>query len=97
MRGKKEKKKIQFSKLHVLFANALVFYVYSVSAILSVLGKTPISDVAIAIITVYGAFATGGYFAVNAIRDTSLNKHGLRVTEYGEKHCVPSEHTDVEG
>lgn len=68
------KKKIQFSKLHVIFADFIVFFVYCVSAVLSFLEKQPISDVAIAIITVYGAFATGGYFALCGVRDCSLNK-----------------------
>lgn len=69
-----QKPKRQFSKMHVVFADLIVLYVYTISAILSFLDKQPISDVAIAIITVYGAFATGGYFTLCAIRDTSLNK-----------------------
>lgn len=60
--------------MHVIFADALVFYVYTIDAILSFLDKVPISDVAIAIITVYGAFATGGYFALCGVRDCSKNK-----------------------
>lgn len=67
------KPKRQFSKGHVVFADFLVFYVYTVSALLSLGDKQPISDIAIAIITAYGAFATGGYFALNAIRDCSIN------------------------
>lgn len=66
--------KIQFSKLHVIFADFIVFFVYIISASLSFFDKQPISDVAIAIITVYGAFATGGYFTLCAVRDCSLNK-----------------------
>ena len=73
-KDKPDKPKMQFSKLHVLFANFIVLFVYIVSAVLSFMDKQPISDVAIAIITVYGAFATGGYFAQNIARDTSLNR-----------------------
>ena len=65
---------MQFSKLHVIFADGIVLFVYIVSATLSFMDKQPISDVAIAIITVYGAFATSGYFVQNIARDTSLNK-----------------------
>lgn len=68
------RKKLQFSQLHVVFADALVFYVYTLSAFLAYMGKEPISDVAIAVITVYGAFATGGYFALSGVRDCSINK-----------------------
>ena len=68
------KKKIQFSKFHVVFADLLVLYVYTVSAVLTYYDKAPISDVAIAVISVYGAFATGGYFTLCGVRDCSLNK-----------------------
>jgi hypothetical protein len=68
---------MSFSKIHVLFADFLVFYVYTMSAALSYLDKQPISDVAIAIITVYGAFSTGGYFAQNIALKQSLNKTGV--------------------
>lgn len=71
------KPKLQFSKLHVIFADSIVLLVYAGSFILSWFDKTPVSDVALAIITVYGAFATGGYFTQNCIRDCSLNKHGI--------------------
>lgn len=74
-------KKRQFSKCHVVFADALVVFVYLVSAVLSWNGKEPISDVAIAIITAYGAFATGGYFALCGVRDCSLNNLEARKCE----------------
>jgi len=71
---KPPKPKMQFSKLHVIFADFIVFFVYCISAALSFSDKQPVSDVAIAIITVYGAFATGGYFVQNCVRDCSLNR-----------------------
>lgn len=76
-------KKMQFSKLHVIFADFIVFFVYTISAFLSFWDKQPISDIAIAIITVYGAFATGGYFTQNCIRDCSANKHGINIKDGG--------------
>lgn len=78
---KPEKRRRQFSKLHVAFADFLVFFVFCVSAWLSWHDKMPVSDVAIAIITAYGAFATGGYFALSGVRDCSKNRHGLTSKE----------------
>ena len=69
-----ERRKIQFSKLHVVFADCLVAFVYATNFILAWHDKQPISDIAVAIITIFGAFATGGYFTLCAVRDTSLNK-----------------------
>lgn len=84
------KKKLQFSQLHVVFADALVFYVYTLSAFLSYMGKEPISDVAIAVITVYGAFATGGYFALSGVRDCSINRLSAQVHgSGGEEESAP--------
>ena len=71
---KTDKPKMQFSKLHVIFADALVAFVWLSSVVLAFLDKQVLSDTAITIITVYGGFATGGYFAQNMVRDTSLNK-----------------------
>ncbi len=81
-------KKREFSKLHVVFADALVAFVFIANAILSIFDKQLISDLAVAIVTIYGGFATGGYFTVCAIRDTSLNKHGLRIQD-GVKEQIP--------
>lgn len=76
--------KVQFSKLHVIFADFIVFFVFVVSAYISIRNSQPISDVSIAIITVYGAFATGGYFTLCAVRDCSLNKlEAVKIKEDG--------------
>ena len=69
-----ERKKVQFSKLHVVFADCLVAFVYMTNFILAWHDKQSISGIAVAIITIFGAFATGGYFTLCAVRDTSLNK-----------------------
>jgi hypothetical protein len=43
------------------------------------LDKIPLSDLSVAIVTIYGGFATGGYFTLCGFRDSSLNKNGLRI------------------
>lgn len=64
----------EFSQLHVVFADALVAFVYISSVWLVSNGYQPISDVATAIITVYGSFATVGYFTLCGVRNCSRNK-----------------------
>ena len=85
---------MQFSKLHVIFADGIVLFVYVVSAVLAFMSKETISDVAIAVITVYGAFATGGYFVQNCVRDTSLNKLEAIKSQY--EHELPSDDESAE-
>ena len=103
-RGKRrrgKRKKVEFSKFHVLFANALVAFVFVTNAILSLLDKMPLSDLSVAIVTIYGGFATSGYFALNGIRDLSLNKHRLRIVEdeNGKQviEAIPHETTETGG
>jgi hypothetical protein len=96
---KTDNRKLSFSKIHVIFADFIVFYVYTISAVLSALDKQPISDVAIAIITVYGAFSTGGYFAQNIALKQSLNKtgvtHGLEGISF--PFSIPQQPTQTTG
>lgn len=84
-----ERKKRQFSKIHVIFADCLVAFVWISWVMLQLLDKTVPSDLAMSLVSIYGSFATGGYFAVNAIRDTSLNKHGIHVPQPGTKLYIP--------
>jgi len=72
---RKDKPRRQFSKMHVVFANILVSAVWLSNITLIVRGFEPISELAVTIVTVYGAFATGGYFALCAVRDCSYNRH----------------------
>ena len=77
---RKNRPQRQFSKLHVIFANGLVAFAYFTSTLanytLSVLDKQQIDfSLALALVTVYGGFATSGYFIQNCVRDTSKNKH----------------------
>jgi hypothetical protein len=78
---KKIRRKRQFSKIHVVFANVLVSFVWLSNIFLIIAGFQPISELAVTIATVYGAFATGGYFALCAVRDCSYNKHSGVKTE----------------
>jgi len=71
----KPKPRRQFSKMHIVFANFLISFVWLSNVFLIIQGFEPISQLAVTIVTVYGAFATGGYFALCAIRDCSYNKH----------------------
>ena len=85
---------MQFSKLHVIFADGIVLFVYVVSAALAFMSKETISDVAIAVITVYGAFATSGYFVQNIARDTSLNKLEAIKSQYEHELTGDDESAD---
>lgn len=77
----RKSKKREFSKLHVIFADALVGFVFLANIGLSIFDKMPLSDLSVQIVTIYGGFATGGYFALCGFRDHSLNKHGLRIID----------------
>ena len=72
------KKKLEFSKAHVIFANVFVAFVFTTSMFLNVflvINEKPQIDFTLAqlIITVYGGFATCGYFTQNIMRANSLN------------------------
>ncbi len=82
-RARKQKKKLEFSQMHVVFADTLVFLVFIINALLAWFEKAQISDVAVAIVNIYGAFATGGYFALQGARHCSKNKHGVTLAELG--------------
>jgi len=73
--------KRQFSKTNVVIANTMVFYVYTVTAILAYLGKEPLSDLALGIISIYGTFAMGGYYLLNGFRDVASIKMGSIIAE----------------
>lgn len=72
------KKPLEFSQAHVVFADGLVLLVLLLNALLSWFNKQPLSDLSVAIVNMYGAFATGGYFALNGVRQCSLNKYVFR-------------------
>ena len=86
------KKWPEFSKIHVIFADFFVFIVYLGSFVLSWNDKPPIDNVALAIISAYGAFATGGYFTQNIMRAKSLNN--LKAEHVKNKYLPEEAHYD---
>lgn len=72
------KKKMQFSQKVCVFGLILVTAAWLGNFILLLFGREPMSDVVIAIITTFGGFATGGYFALSGVKDCSKNKHGIK-------------------
>ncbi len=72
---------IQFSKKIVIFSVFIVCAVLAGNFFLSWFGKETLSDVAVAVITMYGGFTTGGYFALTGCRDVSVNKYNRWVEE----------------
>jgi hypothetical protein len=79
------KKKMQFSQKVCVFGLLLVTLALAANFVLIWFGREPMSDVTIAIITMFGGFATGGYFALSGIRDCSKNKYGIRQEVFHEK------------
>jgi hypothetical protein len=76
---RRSKEKMQFSQKVCVFGLVLVTAAWFANYWLIWNGHEPMSDVTIAIITMFGGFATGGYFALSGIRDCSKNKHGASV------------------
>lgn len=73
-----KQKRIQFSQKQCLYADLLVALVLFLDFILKWNGKEGMSDVAIAVVSMFGGFATGGYFALSGARDCSKNKHHIK-------------------
>lgn len=69
--------KIQFSKLICIFSMLLVTLVICLNFALSWYNKTPMSDVTITSISVFGGFVTGGYFTLSGVRDCSRDKYNI--------------------
>ncbi|MCL2096838.1 MAG: hypothetical protein FWH10_08050 [Oscillospiraceae bacterium] len=76
LQQKQIKKKTQFSQKVCVFGLILVTFAWLANFLLLWFDKMPMSDVTIAIITMFGGFATGGYFALSGVRDCSRNKYG---------------------
>lgn len=92
-----QKKRIQFSKIHVAIADAMVVFVWVTWAVLQFMDKYPPSDLAMSIVSIYGAAATGGYYVQNILRETSLNKHGIHIPQAGtKKYIEPTQSQNTE-
>jgi len=75
---KKERNKMQFSQKICVFGLSLILAAWLGNGLLLWFGREAMSDVTIAIITMFGGFATGGYFALSGVRDCSKNKWGIK-------------------
>ena len=87
-KSRRKIKKTEFSKIHVIFANFLVavaFFVSFAANFYLANNERPQIDFAVplAIVTIYGGFATGGYFTQNILRAQSLNKLKSVHAEFG--------------
>ena len=78
---RKARKKMQFSQKICVFGVILVTAAWLANFALLWFGREPMSDVTIAIISMFGGFATGGYFALSGVRDCSLNKLRAKLNE----------------
>jgi hypothetical protein len=87
---KKRKRKTQFSKIVVIYAMILVTWTVFGDQILLWFGREPLGETARAVIALFGAFVVGGYFSLQGVRDTSLNKHGIHLDE-SDKHYIETE------
>ncbi|GHU87140.1 hypothetical protein FACS1894202_00810 [Clostridia bacterium] len=66
---------MHFSKKVCLYSLILVAAVLAANFVLAWFDKMPLDNITVAVIGTYGAFATGGYFALTGYRDGSKNKH----------------------
>lgn len=77
--SKTKKKRMQFSQKQCVYADLLVAFVLILDFILKWNGKEGMSDVAISVVSMFGGFATAGYFALSGTRDCSKNKYGVKM------------------
>ena len=74
----KKKKRMQFSQKICVFGLVLIVAVIAANFALLWFEHDPMTDIVVLAITVFGGFATGGYFALSGIRDCSKNKHRIK-------------------
>ena len=67
-------KRMQFSQKICVFGLCLIVAVIAANFILLWFGREAMTDVTTISITVFGGFATCGYFALSGVRDCSLNR-----------------------
>ena len=76
-----KKKKMQFSQKICVFGVIFVTLAWLANFVLLWFCREPMSDVTIAVISMFGGFATGGYFALSGVRDCSLNKMRTKLND----------------
>jgi len=81
---KRNKRKREFSKFMVLLCWCTLICALGLNFMLLLLGRDPMSDVLVALIGGVCGGSNIGYLAQNAIRNVSLNRHGLKVVDGGE-------------
>jgi hypothetical protein len=79
----KYRRRMQFSQKVCVFGLALAALAWLAHFLLLWNGREGMSDITTAIISIFGGFATCGYFVLSGVRDCSRNKHGER------KHRTP--------
>jgi hypothetical protein len=80
--------KMQFSQKVCVFGLILVLLAWGANFILLWFDKPPMSDVTIAIISMFGGFATGGYFMLSGVRDCSRNKYKIKHEIHREEENI---------
>jgi len=75
------KKHMQFSQKVCVFGLVLIAVTLVANFVLLWVGRQHMSDLSITIVTVFGGFATGGYFALSGARDLSRNKHADKLNK----------------
>ena len=76
------KKRMQFSQKVCVFGLVLIAVTLAANFALIWSGRPHMSDLSIVIVTVFGGFATGGYFALSGARDLSRNKHADKLNRF---------------
>lgn len=79
-----KKSKMQFSKKICVYGMFLVTITILGNFMLIWFGRDALSDMAISVVSMFGGFATGGYFALSGVRDCSVNKYGNRSDQNGK-------------
>ena len=77
--SEKTKKRVQWSKVVCVISMAIVVATLGANFVLLWNDKSPMSDVAMTAVSIFGGFVTCGYFTMSAVRDCSKNKHAEKI------------------
>ena len=78
---RQKQKRMQFSQKICVFGLILVLLAWAGNFLLLWFGREPMNDITIAIITMFGGFATCGYFMLAGVRDCSRNKYKIKINK----------------